>query len=1043
MAIDASGDIYVGDASSRVVKITPGGFVATLAGQPGQSGLVDGSGPDARFSAITSLTMDSSGNLFVGDGGALRKISPAGNVTTVAGGITGGDVDGTGSAAGFVELTSLAADSNGNVYVSSGVLGETIRKVAPGGVVTTVAGMRGFAGSADGLGSSARFYNPTAIATDSAGNVYVCDTGNATIRKITPERLVSTLAGSAGVFGNVDGTGSAAAFTAPFGLAIDNAGNLFVADDTKVREVTQAGVVTTLFGGPLTAPSSWVPLAADAGFALDPTGVLFGVDSSARVVLRISTGGSVTAIAGSADLYGTGDGTGGTARFGSPRGSAFDSSGNLFVADSGANSIREISPSGKVTTLAGSNANRAGYLDGAGSAARFNAPNAVAVDGDGNVYVADVGNNAIRKVTPGGQVTTLAGSPTSGSADGSGTLASFNGPEGIAVDGSGNVFVADTQNSTIRRITPDGAVTTFAGVANDPGSGPGSLDGTGSLARFNHPVALAIDSQGNLYVADGSALVGLGTIDDYLIRRITPGAVVTTLAGSPYDEGAHVTPPPYYSEDGTGSAALFRYPSALAVDAEGNVYVADTGNATIRRVTPGGTVTTLAGLYGVTGNRNGAGSQALFSAPSGIAVDKQGNLYVSDSSNSDIYVGSPNAAPSVSAQPSFYPLPASVLNSAGGTIALQAFPSTSASTTYQWYFNGAPIAGATGAQLVVSNATPSDSGYYDCVATNALGVSTLTESLSVQEGAVPSRLINLSCRAVTAPTFTQSPAAIGTGSSKTLSAHSGRSPDAAYAPTVLIPGFVIGGSGATGTMPVLVRDSGPALSTFGVSGFLPDPAFVLQSTEIIYAIDAGWQGNALVAQTAEQVGAFTWNIASSADSAAVATLPTGAYTVQMGSVSGDSGIVLAEVYDATPAADLTPTSPRLINLSARAEVGPGADTPIAGFVIGGSVSKTVLIRVSGPALASYGLTGLLPDPQVQLYRTNRDGSNTLVAVNGGWAGSQAISAAASEVGAFPWGTSGSPDAAILISLAPGAYTAVATGVSGDAGLALVEIYDVP
>ena len=263
----------------------------------------------------------------------------------------------------------------------------------------------------------------------------------------------------------------------------------------------------------------------------------------------------------------------------------------------------------QVTTLAGSGT--AGSADGTGSDASFRNPYTVALDASGNVYVADRGNNMIRKISPAGVVTTLAGSATAGSADGTGSTASFNNPYGVAVDASGNVYVADGNNNMIRKITPAGVVTTLAGSPT-----PGRADGTGAAASFYGPTGVAVDAGGNLYVAERY---------NHTIRKITPAGVVTTLAGSGTTGKA----------DGTGSAASFRNPSALAVDAGGNLYVADSSNSMIRKITPAGMVTTLAGS-GTAGRADGAGPAASFRSPLGVAVDTSGDLYVADTSNNMI-----------------------------------------------------------------------------------------------------------------------------------------------------------------------------------------------------------------------------------------------------------------------------------------------------------------------------------------------------------------------------------------------------------------------
>jgi len=316
------------------------------------------------------------------------------------------------------------------------------------------------------------------------------------------------------------------------------------------------------------------------------------------------TGITVSTLAGS--TLGTADGTGTAAQFNNPAGVAVDVSGNVYVADRNSHLIRKTSPVGVVTTFAGSSQ---GYVDGTGTAAQFNYPQSVAVDASGNVYVADIFNHKIRKISPAGVVSTLAGS-TGGYADGTGTAAKFYYPQGVAVDVSGNVYVADYYNHKIRKISPAGVVSTLAG------SSIGYTDGTGTVAQFKYPTGVAVDNaSGNVYVADTS---------NQKIRKITPAGVVSTLAGSTSGYA-----------DGTGTAALFNSPYSVAVDMSGNVYVADTYNQKIRKITPAGVVTTLAGS--TAGYVDGTGTAAQFGYPIGVAVDNaSGNLYVGDYDNNKI-----------------------------------------------------------------------------------------------------------------------------------------------------------------------------------------------------------------------------------------------------------------------------------------------------------------------------------------------------------------------------------------------------------------------
>ena len=332
-------------------------------------------------------------------------------------------------------------------------------------------------GNADGAGDAARFDFPYALAVDGAGNLYVADSNNQTIRKITTAGIVSTVAGSAGVFGSNDGKGVAAQFSSPQGVAVDKTGNLYVTDTNNqtVRKISPAGVVTTL--------------------------------------------------AGTAGNTGSADGNGGDAQFDLPSGIAVDGSGNVYVADSNNQTIRKITPDGMVTTLAGS-AGIHGSSDGKGSAARFSSPQGVAVDGAGNIFVADTNNQTIRKISATGEVTTLAGAAgVLGSTDGTGMAARFNYPFSLAVDGTGNVFVADVWNSTIRKITATGVVTTLAGCAKLFGS----TNGTGEIARFSGPRAVAVDGEGNIFVSDtGNNTIRKGVLTAVAI--IAPSDVVIAFA---------------------------------------------------------------------------------------------------------------------------------------------------------------------------------------------------------------------------------------------------------------------------------------------------------------------------------------------------------------------------------------------------------------------------------------------------------------------------------------------------------------------------------
>jgi sugar lactone lactonase YvrE len=619
-------DLFVADNNNHVIRKidTTTGAVTTLAGAFGVSGVANGTGAAARFNSPTGIVAVGT-ILFVCDTGnhAIRRIvSTSGEVTTLAGtpGSSGFADDNTAlGVALFSSPRGIATDGGtilGAILYVADTGNHRIRRVTLTGATFTVAGS-GTSGANDNVGTLASFSSPEGVAF-LLSDVYVADTGNHTIRRITSPGTVgsvTTFAGATGAAGFLDNTtGTLARFSSPSALTAVGAGtDLYVADTGNhvIRKIDGSAFVTTLAGGALAA--GFADGIGTAARFNGPKGVgtdgasIYVADTQNHAIRRVTTGGAVTTAAGNPPQAGTADGTGASARFRAPAGAAVIGD-NVLVADTGNHTIRRATSSGEVTLLAGS-AGTPGTVDGAGSAARFNNPQGIAAVGT-DLYVADAGNHAIRKVTAAGVVTTFAGIPgTPGFVNDTGTLARFNTPRGIATDGS-FLFVADSGNHAIRKIgIATGAVTTLAGTgasgyANTP------------AATFNGPEGVAVIGT-NLYVAD-TGNHAVRKIADF--NAISPAVTTFAGAGPPTAASGFV--------DGSGSAARFSSPRGIT--AVGSVlYLADTGNHAIRRITSAATVTTFVGTSEAATTRDGDANQALLNAPVGIA-GVPGTIYFTD-----------------------------------------------------------------------------------------------------------------------------------------------------------------------------------------------------------------------------------------------------------------------------------------------------------------------------------------------------------------------------------------------------------------------------
>jgi sugar lactone lactonase YvrE len=670
IATDTLGNVYFASYSTGnnpcvcVFKLDPNGVLTRVAGSA-QHGFSGDGGPatSAQLSGPMGMAVDGAGNLFIADEGGfyfgsfpngsssdrIRKVSPDGIITTVAGGggLAGSAADGgRATSAELFQAYYVAADNAGNLFVSETVDDDgggsnRIRKVSPDGIITTVAGNGtfGFAGDG-GPAIKAQLNGPGSLAVDSAGNLLFVDSGNARIRQVSPDGIITTVV-------DVSASFSLYCYCSLMTLALDAAGNLFFnLPDGSVSERSAAGVITTALEAGTGLSSFWLAVDGSDNLFLTPNSPFFQ-----RGLIKVSRDGSITPLAGNGACCYSGDGGpaigAGLQLVNSVADGAINlfiggvnGAGNLYFADSGNRRIRMVDPSGIITTVAGNgagawNVHCDGMTGDSGPAlaAQLCAPSQVAVDGAGDLFIVD--RNRIRKVTPDGTISSLAGDGTIGPGGGDGMPATqpLTYPNSVAVDAAGNVFF--TEWARVRKISPDGTIITVAGTGSRPNTGgcspptspacgpPPVGDGQPATSvQLFGPTSVAVDGAGNLYFVDGVR-----------IRKVTGDGTITTVAGNGGRAG-YMLPT---GDGGLATDAPLWGPSGVTVDSAGNLYISE--QVRVREVTTDGIIHTIAGTAdpGYSGD-GGPATKAQFHVPTGLTVDGAGNVYVADSLNNAVRV---------------------------------------------------------------------------------------------------------------------------------------------------------------------------------------------------------------------------------------------------------------------------------------------------------------------------------------------------------------------------------------------------------------------
>jgi trimeric autotransporter adhesin len=594
------------------------------------------------------VAVDGAGNIYFGSMHSVFKVNQAGNITLVAGnGRSGYAGDGGLATAAQLEYPDgIAVDASGNIYVAD-MQADVVRVIAPAGTISTYAGLgtAGYSGDG-GAAPQAQLNTPMGLALDAAGNLYIADSGNNVVRKVSKSGAISTAAGNGSLGYSGDGAAAtAAALDEPEGVTVDpSSGQVYIADtfNNRVRVVSPAGIIQTAAGTGISSYSGDGGAAATAGLflptdvATDSDGNLYIADYGNSRIREVAQGKIQTVVGGNGTSVIFNEATATTIRLNGPTGLAVDSSGDIFLAEGGIGTgtglaigdyrVWEINSGGVVSTAAGNGIESYSGDGGPATAAQINKPTNLVFDAVGNLYIADSANNRVRKVSPSGVITTAAGNGIAGySGDGGqATSAMLNSPEGLASDSDGNVYIADTQNNRIRKLLPNGTILSIAGNGNAAFLGDG---GPANAAALHAPQGIYFVAGEYVYIADTG---------NQRIRELLPNGTITTVAGNGTQGAA--------GDGGAATAAELSLPTGVTLDSTGNLYITDQGNNRVRLVSTNGTISTFAGAATYALGDGGLATAAQLSAPSSVAVDASGNVYIADTGHNRIRVVSGGSA---------------------------------------------------------------------------------------------------------------------------------------------------------------------------------------------------------------------------------------------------------------------------------------------------------------------------------------------------------------------------------------------------------------